>query len=159
METSSCSQHPGKPVRWTCASCGVDLCPDCGGVAYQGKTYCRGCAANVPVAPTAPKPGETPKANRDLWIGIVLSFVIQWGAGFLMPYLFPGLRGIAGWGVLSWGVVGLLPLLAAWLIARARGRHALAKGLLIGFVIQCGLGILLLAACFGLALMLGMKWQ
>jgi len=58
-----CSQHPGKTIQWRCAKCQTPLCPDCGGVAWQGHVYCRKC--EKPVSPALEKPTE--ESGRKRW--------------------------------------------------------------------------------------------
>ena len=154
MTDASCLNHPGKTVRWLCATCGVPLCEACGAGALEGHVYCPKCLPSA--RPTFAIPPQ--KLEKDVKNGIRLSFLLFflvtpfiWFLATLLLRLLP-LEVYSYW--LRLYLVGLVgnPLVvigvASWM-AKQRGRPKLAKGLLIGLAIWIGLVVLLVAACFG----------
>ena len=98
----------------------------------------------------APKP-----SNRDLWIGVGLTFLIPIVAGLFVSATWMWWAR-TDWTVLYWLVgTGALPWLAVFLYAKRRGYHGIAKGMLRGIVILFSVAVLLSAACFGLMCMSG----
>lgn len=48
-----CVRHPNQEICWTCATCSIPLCGDCGGIAFGGRVYCARCGHGEAAKPVA----------------------------------------------------------------------------------------------------------
>ena len=150
MTTETCAVHPEKAVRWSCEKCQAPLCERCGAGAFQGKIYCSRCLGAVQLV----EPSARPASKQGVGLGIGLAFaclvlpgLIAWLIALVLRQFYvswnPWLSGL-GFVLNPFVFTGL-----AILMAKRRGRHGIAKGLVIGLIIWVSLTVLLVAACFG----------
>lgn len=105
---------------------------------------------------------ETPEYRRDFKWGIALAFLLPFlggplmGAAFALFFrLLPSAERLFSQSVLLVLAVLFLPYVAVFMFAKRASRPGLTRGLLIGIVIQFAIGFLLLAACVGLVIAIG----
>ena len=107
---------------------------------------------------------EERDAKRDIWIGIGLSFLLNISVlvvGGIVGWLLQ--LALGPWGsllVISLNGVGYITVMVlAVKEARRRGRPKVARGIVMGLIIQFALVLLLVAACFGFFFLLSKGWK
>ena len=151
MIGETCPTHPEKLIQWHCDTCRATLCEACGAGAFQGKVYCSKCLPSLPSVSAVPAPASA--SERGLGLGIALAFLLPILGSVLLSLLSPLIAGVVRglpWLWWLWWGFSLLPYVTALVITKQTGRRGVFKGLLIGLVIQVGLVLLLMAACFGI---------
>ena len=121
-----------------------------------------------PTTPIAPlTPPELAAGNRGsrwrgfglFWLILVVGWVVAVLAALLLSELFPGFSsGDYGFGFMGMTVLMLLPWLAELVIGirlAIKGKTQTALGMLFGFLSLFGVGLLLVAACFGFFILSG----
>ncbi|GAA5009059.1 hypothetical protein FNZ56_02720 [Pseudoluteimonas lycopersici] len=104
---------------------------------------------NVPNPPDSPQPD--PRGSR--WLGFGLFWLILVGGGMVSGIIVSA-AGMLFHGLgLAYGLAGLLPwiaplVLAIWLANKGKTRTA--QGIAFGFLSLFAVGLLLVAACFGI---------
>ena len=112
----------------------------------------------APSARIDPEPATGPDPRGSRWAGFGLFWLILVGGNLLLGVLGYALSSLGGYFGGLFSLFGLLPWLAElgvgiWLAAKGKTRTA--QGVLFGFLSLIGLGLLFVAACFGIIAMNG----
>ena len=156
MTDATCAIHADKPIKYRCERCQKPLCDACGAVAFDGKVYCSACAAAVDATDASPSVQSPDAKLKEKGVGRGIAITL------LMPFVVAPVAALLAWLASTMpqpmqaavrSSIALLLWPGGWLIvlliAVNKKRTGIVKGMLIGLLIQVALGILLLAACFG----------
>jgi hypothetical protein len=112
-------------------------------------------------APNPPGNPQQPDPRGSRWLGFGLFWLVIVGGNLAIGILVAVLGGLAGrigadrfgfgFGLVSFG--GLLPWIGALVLAiwlANKGKTRTAQGIAFGFLSLFGVGLLLVAACFGI---------
>ncbi len=112
-----CATHPSREVEWQCHDCRAPLCNACGGVAFQGRTYCQRCIAKADASVVRAPKQTAPAGDRETletrigrdWlnkIGITsLVLGVAFGILYSFQYFGPAMK-IASGVAIALGLLG-----------------------------------------------------